>query len=169
MLVSKARQGDKEALVALIMARKQDYYKLAYVYLKNQEDALDALEDMIVALYENIRNLKSADKFDSYSKTILVNCCKRLLGKRKKLIPAASVKEEQSDDVFRQKDQQLLIDKHLSQLKNKYQEALRLRYYLDLDYQAIAAITKVPVGTIKSRIFYGLKQLRERLGGEELD
>lgn len=47
-LVEKAKQGDQEALIELIMDKKQEYYKLAYVYMKNEEDALDAMEDMIL-------------------------------------------------------------------------------------------------------------------------
>lgn len=58
LLVKRAKQGDKDALVELIMLQKQEYYKLAYAFLNNKEDALDALEDMIVILYERIDRLK---------------------------------------------------------------------------------------------------------------
>lgn len=57
-LVEVAKKGDKEALIKLIMDKKQDYYKLAFVYTKNNEDALDPMEDMILILYENIKKLK---------------------------------------------------------------------------------------------------------------
>ncbi|MGI6331385.1 MAG: RNA polymerase sigma factor [Zhaonellaceae bacterium] len=56
--VDKAKQGDQEALLQLIMAKRDEYYRLAYVYLKNQEDALDALEDMIVIVYEKLGGLR---------------------------------------------------------------------------------------------------------------
>lgn len=61
VLIRKAKQGDKEALVQLIMAEKKDFYKLAYLYMRNEEDALDALQDTIVILYENIHKLKKHD------------------------------------------------------------------------------------------------------------
>lgn len=56
--IKRAMAGDKDALVSLIMKQKNDYYRLAYVYMKNQEDALDALEDMILILYQRIGSLK---------------------------------------------------------------------------------------------------------------
>ncbi len=43
-LILSAKKGDQKALVQLIMERKHEYYKLAYVYVKNREDALDAMK-----------------------------------------------------------------------------------------------------------------------------
>lgn len=168
MLVKKAKVGDREALVQLIMAKKQDYYKLAYVYMKNHEDALDAMEDMIVILYENIYRLRKEDAFYSWSRTILANCCKKLLRKKKKLIPLEFVKEKPDEGVFQQKDDEIVLQKYLSQLNEKHQEVIKLRYFLDLDYETIAHIVKIPIGTVKSRISIGLKKLKESLGGEEV-
>lgn len=84
-LVKKAKRGNKEALLQLIMNQKDDYFKLAYTYMGNQHDAMDAMEDMIVRLYENIHQLKKENSFYSWSKTILVNSCKSLLKNGKNL------------------------------------------------------------------------------------
>ncbi|WHH57130.1 sigma-70 family RNA polymerase sigma factor [Petroclostridium sp. X23] len=165
-LVIKAKQGDEESLVQLIMLQKQDYYKLAYVYMKNEEDALDAIEDMIVTLYENIYRLKNNEAFYSWSKTILINRCKALLKKKKKVMSIECIQEERYEENLYQKDDQIVLEQHLSRLNGKHQEVLKLRYFLDLDYQSIAQILKVPLGTVKSRIYIGLKKLRESIGGE---
>lgn len=169
LLVKKARQGDREALLQLIMDRKEDYYKLAYVYMKNQEDALDALEDMIVILYENIHRLKKEEAFYSWSKTILVNCCKKTLRKNKRLIYLDAVREQAVESPFGDKEASIVMEQHLSRLNPKQQEAIELRYYLDLDYQSIADILKIPVGTVKSRISIGLRILEKGLGGEHFE
>ncbi|WP_332455180.1 RNA polymerase sigma factor [Paenibacillus crassostreae] len=84
--VKRAKKGDKEALLQLIMAEKEAYYKLAFTYMGNEHDAMDAMEDMIVRLYDKIEQLKKEESFYSWSKTILVNCCKSLLRKQKKLV-----------------------------------------------------------------------------------
>lgn len=60
-LIKRAKQGNREALVQLIMGKKEEYYKIAYVYMKNHEDALDVMEYMIVILYENIYKSKKED------------------------------------------------------------------------------------------------------------
>lgn len=171
-LVRKAKEGNKEALIKLIMNKKQDYYKLAYVYMKNEEDALDIMEDMIIVLYENIDKLKKCDAFYSWSKTILVNCCKKFLKKRKRIILLDDIKEIYNDEVvddksIEDKNNEIMLENHLSKLTLKHQEVIKLRYFLDLDYETIAKLIKVPVGTVKSRISIGIKKLRESLGGEE--
>lgn len=166
-LVKRAKQGDKEALIELIMTKKQEYYKLAYVYMKNEEDALDVMEDMIVILYENIHKLKKDDAFYSWSKTILVNCCKNLLRKRKKVVSLEAIEEDADEEIIEQKNQKIMLDGYLSKLSEKHQEVIRLRYFLDLDYETIAGLIKVPIGTVKSRISIGLKKLKESFGGEE--
>jgi len=171
-LVEKAKSGDKEALIKLIMDKKQEYYKLAYVYMKNEADALDALSDMIVILYENIHQLKRDEAFCSWSKTILINCCKKILNKRKKIIYLENIKEveevKEEEEFIEKKHQEILIENYISRLKSKHQEVIKLRYFLDLDYESIADILKIPIGTVKSRISIGLKKLKESLGGEEV-
>jgi RNA polymerase sigma-70 factor (ECF subfamily) len=167
-LVKKARAGDKEALLELIMLQKQDYYRLAFTYTGNQEDALDMMEDMIIILYENINRIKKPEAFYGWSKTILVNCCRKLMRNKKNLFPMDAVTEEYQES-YHQMDQQMALEIQLAQLNAKHQEVLRLRYYMDYDYQCIADILKIPVGTVKSRISIGLKKLAESLGGEELE
>jgi RNA polymerase sigma factor (sigma-70 family) len=175
-LVKKAKRGNKEALLQLIMDQKDDYYKLAYTYMGNQHDAMDALEDMIVRLYENIHQLKKESSFNSWSKTILVNSCKSLLKKRKKLVLVDEWEEHPAINRNASKvnhlensEQQIDIQQLLLVLNEQQAEAIKLKYFLDLDYQTISEVTNVPVGTVKSRIFQGLKKLKNQFGGKDND
>lgn len=160
-LIINAQKGDKEALIEYILKRKDEYYRLAYVYVKNQEDALDALQEMIVILFENIRKLKNVDSFVTWSKTILVNCCKNILKKKNKIILVDSYKDKEFIDKYKCIDQSIDIENALESLNFKQREAIKLKYYLGYDYETIAQITKTPVGTVKSRISYGLKLLKK--------
>ncbi|QUH24695.1 RNA polymerase sigma factor [Serpentinicella alkaliphila] len=45
-------------------------------------------------------------------------------------------------------------------------EVIKLRYFLDLDYETIGRILKIPIGTVKSRISVGINKLKESLGGD---
>lgn len=161
--VLKAKDGDKEALIQLIMAQKEDFYRLAYVYLKNQEDALDALEDMIVKVYENIKTLKEPQAFYSWSKTILVNCCKQNLRQKSKVVLLQELPEGPAHEPYKEQEERMAFEVHLSHLKPKYQEVLRLRFLLDMDYSTIADLLNIPLGTVKSRIHKGLEKLKEKM------
>lgn len=168
LLVKKAKDGDKDALLNLIMSEKQEYYKLAYIYMKNSEDALEAMEEMILILYQNIYKIRDEKSFYSWSKTILVNCCKNRLKKSKKIILLEDINTEIYEEDFNSKDEKIVLEKHLNKLSTKHQEIIKLRYYLDMDYKNIAELIKVPVGTVKSRISFALKKLKESLGGENI-
>lgn len=168
-LVKKAKRGSKEALMELIMAEKDQMYRLAFTYMGNQHDAMDAMEEMIVRLYENIGQLKKEEAFYSWSKTILVNICKMTLRKQKKLVLIdewhSSMEKERSHSNT-SSDEQLEIAEMLAILNENQKEAIKLKYFLDLDYQTIAEMTNVPLGTVKSRIYEGLRKLKDHYGGE---
>nr|WP_085521906.1 sigma-70 family RNA polymerase sigma factor [Tuberibacillus sp. Marseille-P3662] len=173
-LVRKAKTGDKEALLTLIMEQEQDYYKLAFTYMGNRQDALDALEDMIVTLYEKIHQLKKAETFYSWSKTILANRCKSMLKKKRKVVLVDEWHHEAAEhhlNLSLEKNSQQIIEDRLAiqnmlrHLNLHQEEAIRLRYFHDLDYQSIADLTKVSLGTVKSRISQGLKKLNKLYGG----
>jgi len=167
-LVHKAQTGDKNTLVKLIMDKENEYYRLAYVYVNNQADALDALEDMILVLYENIGKLKKPEAYYCWSKTILVNICKKMLKKRKQSLAWEDINQEPYNENYEQKEYKSDLAEHLALLNTSQQEAIKLRYFLDYDYQTIAEIMQVPLGTVKSRISIGLEKLRESLGGDYL-
>lgn len=168
MLVKKAKAGDKEALLQLIMKEHEKYYKLAYVYTKNPEDAMDALEDMIVILYHKINTLRKEDAFYSWSKTILVNSCKKILKRRNKLLYLDQWEQPDDRNSIKNSEEAMDLEGALNKLNEHQREAIKLRYYLDYDYKSIANITNVSLGTVKSRISTGIKKLKNLLIGGEV-
>lgn len=169
-LIKKAKKGDKEALITLIMNQSDQYYKLAYTYVKNKEDALDAMQDMIVILYEKIAILRKEEAFYSWSKTILVNVCKRKLRLAKKTISIETLKEQKdgSYEIGSNSEDKIVLEKHLSYLNPIHEEVIKLKYLLDLDYESIASLLDIPLGTVKSRMNVGMKNLKKSLEGEKI-
>ena len=164
-LVKKAKNGDKYALLKLIMDKKAEFYRLAYLYTSSREDAMDAISEMTVILYNKICKLKDEGKFYSYAKTILVNACRDILRKRKNII---LTDYQDYQGTYDEEGKETLMDvfEILKTLSQDQQEVIKLKYLLDMDYQTIAEICKVPVGTVKSRIFNGIRKIKEALGGE---
>lgn len=64
-------------------------------------------------------------------------------------------------------EQQMDIKSLLSMLNPNQAEAIQLKYLNDMDYQSIAEVTNTSIGTVKSRIFQGLKKLNNLYGGVE--
>lgn len=172
-LVKKAKKGNKEALLQLIHEQQDTYYRLALSYMKNPHDAMDAMEDMIVSLYQSIHQLKKEEAFYSWSKTILVNRCKQMLRKQSKVVFMGDSQEqferELNEDSIVQKEQRIDLQSMLAVVNAEQRETIELKYFHDLDYETIADMTNVSVGTAKSRVFNGLKKMQEKFGGDGID
>ncbi|MBP1999655.1 RNA polymerase sigma-70 factor (ECF subfamily) [Paenibacillus shirakamiensis] len=176
-LVKKAKRGNKEALLQLIMLEQDVYFRLAMTYMGNTHDAMDVMDDMIVKVYEKIHQLHSEEAFYSWSKTILVNSCKSLLHKQKRIvlvedfqaIETIEIAESltRTSDPYSNRDQHMDIQALLLHISDHQKEAIQLKYLHDLNYQTIAAITQVSIGTVKSRVSEGLKKLRLFARGDE--
>ena len=166
LLIKQAKRGDKEALLKLIMDKKDEYYKLAYVYLKNREDSLDALQDMIIILYENIHKLKKEEAFYSWSKTILVNCCKKILKVSNKTIPFEKIEYKIKDlspsveDIFEQNNESLLM-KGIALLPSNYSSVIFYKYSHGYNNKEIGQILNISEENVRQRIFRGKKKLLE--------
>lgn len=173
-LVKQAKKGDKEALLQLILADQDAYYRLAYAYMENEHDAMDAMEDMIVAVYEKIDQLQKGDAFYSWSKTILVNRCKTLLRKKNRYLPLEEEPDPSfaalsDDNPYRDSESEMDMQVLLAHLNVRQREAIELRFVHDLPYQTIAEMTGVPLGTIKSRISQGMQKLKAMIGGDRYE
>src|SRR5690606_1156857 len=70
-------------------------------------------------------------------------------------------------DPYEQQDQHIDIRSSLDRINPDQKEAIELKYFHDLDYESIARITNVSVGTAKSRVFNGLRKLKKWYGGEQ--
>ena len=78
-LVTAAKNGDKEAFVRLIRMNKQSLYKTAWIYLRDEQDIADALQNTILSCYENIQRLREPKYFKTWLMRILINECKDIL------------------------------------------------------------------------------------------
>lgn len=163
----RKRDGlSREDMIDRVCKNRDSYYRLAYVYMKDHHDSMDAVEDMILVLMENIHKLRKSEAFDSWSKKILVNICKKTLKKRKSEISLEDIYSSSDGLSF---EDSIAVKQGIRELKPKYIEAIKLRYYLQLDYKSIGEILGIPVGTAKSRVSIGLKKLEKAIGGDFLE
>ena len=79
ILIRKAKKGDKDAFCRLMDEQMQSMYKIAISYVKNDEDAADAIQDTILSCYENLKSLKYNRYFKTWMIRILINKCKDIL------------------------------------------------------------------------------------------
>jgi len=148
-----------------ICEHRNDYYRLAYSFMGQEADAMDAVSQMTVVVLEKYHTLREETSFPAWSKKILVNICRDKLKDKKRIQPLELPVDQAYEDPKNVEDE-VLVRNAINALPEKYREVLVLRYYLDYEYQDIAKALDLPDGTVKSRLYRGMAALKEILKGE---
>lgn len=77
----------------MILIEKNSFYKLAYMYVKNNNDAQDILQESILKAYKNLHTVRDIDLLDRWLKRIIANSAIDYLKKKSKLV---MINEEQA-------------------------------------------------------------------------
>ncbi|WNR46742.1 RNA polymerase sigma factor [Paenibacillus roseipurpureus] len=155
-------------LIACITEHKANVYRLAYTYVKNQEDALDIVQDAIQKALSASGTLKNTTYIKSWFYRIVVNTALDFLRKHKKLTIIDDITLEAmtpgSEDTYANID----LEKALDELPTMYRSVVTLRYFEDLKIDEIADVLKENTSTIKTRLYHALKLLRIKLLDDSL-
>jgi RNA polymerase sigma-70 factor, ECF subfamily len=169
--ISKLKRGNNEAFLKQLEGRLNVLYRIAYSYFKDSDKASDAVQDVILIAYKKFDNLREKEKFNSWITTILVNRCRDIL-RREKRIEYEELQDEVIDiskyqfiqgrgkDEYSRVEEKLDMINLLQKLDYKYSEVIRLKYLGDYTIEEISKILDIPQGTVKSRLNFGIKKLK---------
>ena len=158
-LVKAAQNGDDNAFYGLISGYKDNLYNIAYCYLKNQQDTLEAIQEVTYRSYLKINKLKEPKYFNTWLTRILINYC---IDEQKRKQKIVSLEEEPSNYNDNHIDN-LTIEDAIEKLEPKYKQVIVLKYIQDMTIIDISKVMECPEGTIKTWISRGLKQLKDLL------
>lgn len=150
----------EKQLEIYIVNNKELFYRLAYSYVKNIDDALDVVQESIYKAFSSIDSLKNFDYIKTWFYRIIVNVSLDFLRKRKREI--ATDEEFLLNNEIGTADNYANIDleKALEALPENYRSIIVLRFFEDLKLEEIAEILDENVNTVKTRLYKGLKILR---------
>ncbi|WP_163100817.1 RNA polymerase sigma factor [Peribacillus alkalitolerans] len=153
----------ENTLIDMIMENKEDFYRLAYSYVKNSNDALDILQDSIQKAISSKERLRNDLSIKSWFYRIVVNTSLDLLRKKKKiqLVDEETMQVYSSgvNDVYHDID----LERSLETLPPQYRSVIVLRYFEDLKIEEVAEILQENENTIKTRLYKALKMLRIKM------
>jgi RNA polymerase sigma-70 factor, ECF subfamily len=163
--VIKAKGGCVDSFVDLIEARKGKIYKIAYSYVKNQQDALDILQDATYKAFISIKTLKDSKIFDSWLTRIVVNCAIDFLRKRKKMLYVDDTSQliQENSTCKSNIESELDLYTALDVLDEKHKTVIILRFFEDYTIKEIAAILDWPLNTVKTYLYRALGLLKIEL------
>lgn len=163
--VVAAIHGDKLALQQLLKLEKEKLYRMAYVYVKNEDDAIEVFQQTVLQAMESISQLREPIYFSTWLTRICINNAIAILKKQKKIVMMNGMVEQVVDGSSEDLAQKLDIADAISKLPEKYKTTLLLRFYQDFSVKQIANVLDCPEGTVKSNIHRGLSLLKQSIKG----
>ena len=155
------RANETERLMA---AERHGMLQYACYRLGNLEEAEDAVQDVLVRVYQR-RSEGGAEigNLSAYLYRALANVCVSRLREieRTPTVPLDSVPEPiaSEDEDFEHEFRR--INRLLAEIPDAQAEVIRLRYYGDKSFQEIADILGIPLTTAKSRFTYGMEKIKQ--------
>ena len=169
-LVSRANNGDRRALDALVERYSARVSRLTAQILEDMEDARDAAQESLLKVSVRLRQFRGDCQFSTWLHRLVVNTC-RDLAERQRLRRSESL--DLADDLRADSDDPSRIAmlgdlrrdlvSALGRLTAEQRRVVLLRDTLDLSYEEIGRIVRIPVGTAKCYVHRGRENLRRRL------
>lgn len=170
-IVKRAQKGDEEAFCELIASCKDNLYRMAYAYCKNEDNAIDIVSDAVYKAYMNIEKLKNPQFFNTWITRILINSSKDFYNKHKKMIITDDVEKltnPDSQSIIKDICCEENIDLYnaIDRLEDNYKSIIILKYFQDLTLSEISEVLEFPIGTVKSYLHRALGKLKVELREE---
>lgn len=180
-LVEALREGHEHAYEVVILRYQQPVYNLVYRLMNDASDAADVAQEVFLKVFRNIRKFRGNSSLKTWIYRIAVNEAynhqrwfsrhhgleiglpreaDRRLFETTVADPGRSPFQLTSDRETRD-----LVEQALSKLNPNFRAAVILRDIEDMNYEEIATVLNVSLGTVKSRILRGREALRKTLEG----
>jgi len=165
-LIKQAKHGNKDSFTEAVLMVKDEAYKIAYCYLQDEQDSMDAVCGAVEKALNNIKKLRQPQYFKTWFIRITINESKKILRDKGKVIQLV---EEMYTEEEKYLDNEGTIDLNncLQELEPHDRMMIYLKYYQGYTLDEIADLVKIPKGTVRTRIYTNLKRLKEKLEVKE--
>jgi len=174
-LVEAAKAGDAAAMEALLRRHFDRIHAVCRRIAGTTRDADDAAQEAAIRIVRSIGSFDGRSSFATWAYRIATNTSLDELRKRARrphlhVVADDDLAEPIDDTAERQVESiadRMAIDAALAELPEDFRIPVVMRDVGGLDYAEIADELGVPVGTVKSRIARGRRQLLQRLGNQD--
>ena len=170
-LVDRARRGDHDAFAVLAAAAISRLSATAWLMLRDRDRASDVVQDALVRAWRDLPTLRDPDRFDAWLHRLLYRACideaRRLRRHRVDVemtdLNIAMPSMPGFESSIADRDQ---IQRGFVRLTPEMRAVIVLHHYLDLPLSEVAATLRIPLGTTKSRLYRGLREMRAALDAD---
>lgn len=180
-LVQKARENDQEALTEIYKISSPAVYKTIRVLIKDEDTVYDILQDTYVKAFTRLDQLQNPDKLVPWLKMIANNLAKDWLKKSKPVFFTDIYGGEELEDIpfeesiedvrselnpemaMDQQEAKRLVMEILDHLPEDQRVVIGMFYYEEMSVKDIAQTLGVSENTVKSRLSYGRRKIKEQV------
>jgi RNA polymerase sigma-70 factor (ECF subfamily) len=167
ILVQRAKDGDHEALEALLTRHAPKVERLARNFLRDPEDASDAAQEALAKVCVRLKQFRGGSQFSTWLHRLVVNTCLDAVERRKSRLHEPLGEHLQSaDDPAREAGNSELrreLCDALAEVSPQQAQVVLLKDALGYSFEEIAEAAGMPVGTAKCHAHRGRARLSERL------
>ncbi|HBY3321630.1 TPA: sigma-70 family RNA polymerase sigma factor [Clostridioides difficile] len=145
-----------------IIDNKDSFYRIAYSYTKNEEDALDVVQEAMYKALYSVENIKEVNYIKTWFYKILVRTSIDFIRKNRKynnMTDIDLIDETGEYDKYTDLD----LRRALEELPIEYKSIIILRFFEDLKIEEVAIILDENVNTVKTRLYTALKKLKLKI------
>ncbi|GEN45346.1 RNA polymerase sigma factor [Alkalibacillus haloalkaliphilus] len=153
------KKRDEERFINVVQAFRHDLYKTAYAFLKSEEAALEAVQEVTFRAFKKRKQLRETQYTKTWLIRIMINYCQDVLRKNARFVQTVYEDNDREADF----SEQLLLDWAIQELDSKEQTLIFLKYFHGYTYTELSHYYGVAEGTLKSRIHVCLEKLRQTL------
>src|SRR5437763_13140648 len=177
-LVSRVLEGDRDRFTQLVKRYEKRVINYVYRITHRYEEAHDLAQEIFVKVFLALDRYDPKYQFSTWLFRIAQNSAIDAL--RKKAIAEVPLTRPADDENTKErefaddgispyralKNKQLsaAIDKAVTELPADYRELIQLRHFAELSYEEIASMKKLPLGTVKNKLFRARNLLKDALG-----
>ncbi|WP_283700902.1 sigma-70 family RNA polymerase sigma factor [Clostridium perfringens] len=159
-LIKESMKGNKESFGILIKNNKEYLYKMAFLYVKDEQDALEVIHETVYRVFLNIEKLKKAKFFNTWITRILINVSIDFLkkkGKNEMLDESTPIRKERCEISTEEK---LDLYNAIDLLNDNYKTVIIMMYFNDMKIKDISKVMEIPENTVKTY----LRRAKQALG-----
>ena len=160
-------------VIKFIEKNQEKLYRMAFSYMKNEQDALDAVHNAIVKILQNKAKIRRIEYFETWAYRVLINECLMMLRKNKKMVIVDDETLNNTYDITYDKtcesDDYIDLYNSMDKLSSKLKTVVMLRFFEDMKLDEISRITGDNVSTVKTRLYKALRILKLDLEVEHED
>ena len=174
-IIYLCQQNDVNGFNSLYSKYEKYIYRLCYYYTNSKEDSLDLLQEIYIKIYKSISGFDNKRPLIPWIKRISINTCQNYIRDNKNGITNKALSNLDAINLQSSSDTEGIVEfidtkKALSDairlLPDDIKSVVVLRHIENLSYKEISEFMAIPIGTVKTYLFRGRKQIKDYLKKE---